>query len=131
MLKFVVADFVAFLVFAVLIVVLLDGVVGEVDQQICGSFEGEVSRGCPDVSLREPVSFEYTVEGGQQKEVPDIKFTIFIEKRSFHIFLNDKSPKRSITIFLTRFDSKSYLFETITNCDTLTSIAILARFHDP
>jgi hypothetical protein len=131
MLKFLVTNLVPLLVSAVIVRVLLDGVVGEVHEQVCTSFEGEERGGSSYVALGEPVGFKYPVEGGKEKVMSDIKFSTLEKQRLFYVLLYDEGSERPIMIFFLGLDSESDFLLAIANSYTDTSIAIFSRFHNP
>jgi hypothetical protein len=77
----------------------LDGVVGEVHEQVCTSFEGEERGGSSYVALGEPVGFKYPVEGGNEKVMSDIKFSPLEKQRLFYVLLYDEGSEGAIMIF--------------------------------
>ncbi len=69
LLQFCVGQFVGLFELAVLSGVLLDGVVGEVDEGVAASPEVELGRGGAHVALLVPVGFEGPVDAGHQHVV--------------------------------------------------------------
>lgn len=63
--------------------------------------------------------------------MPDIELSTIIEQRILDIFLNNEGSELSITISLPSFQSDVDVIHTITNCDSISSIRILARFYNP
>lgn len=69
-------------IFAVVLALFLDGVIGEVDHATGKIVKGEgLPRGA-DVSLFVPISFDHAVNGGYQYVATDIKFAFFVEERN-------------------------------------------------
>ena len=102
-LKFLVTDLISFLIFAILFWMFLNGVISEVDIHISSSFKSKLWWRCANISLRKPISFDYSVEWSDQHVVSNVKLSPFVKQRLLYIFLNDKSSQRSIAVLLFTF----------------------------
>ena len=62
--------------------------------------------------------------------MPDIEFATIIKKRPVDIWLKDKGFCLAIMMLLSSFN-QVYHFASLCHSDTISSIRVLARFHDP
>lgn len=92
LLKVSVAEFVAFLIAAVLRTVLLHCIVGQVHQVVTAVLDGVFEACGPDVALRIPVAFELAVDARHEHVVPDIELPPVIKERPLQILLHDEGP---------------------------------------
>lgn len=102
-LKFLVTDLVSFLIFAILFWMFLNGIVCEVDVHISSSFESKLRWRCANISLRKPISFDYSVKGSDQHVVSNVELSPFVKQRILYVFLNNKSSQWSIAVLLFPF----------------------------
>ena len=89
-LELVVGYFIAWLVFAVLLAVLLNGIIGEVDHWVIKLLKVEDGAGGTDVTILVPVPFDLAVDGSYQHISSNVEFTIVVEERSGNVLLNDE-----------------------------------------
>ena len=61
----------------------------------------------------------------------DVKFSVFIEKRFFYIFLDDETSVTSIIAFLSAFYSYVDVVKRITYAYTFASVWVLSWFDNP
>ena len=86
-LEFVIGNFIAFFVLAILRQEFLDSIVRKMDitERIA---DAVFERSCPDVAVLIPIPFHDTIDGGYHHEVPDVKFPPLVQKRLLDIALN-------------------------------------------
>lgn len=130
-LKLLVADFVALLVLAILLRVLLDGVVGEMDVEIGALFEAELGGGSSDVALGVPVGLKDAVEGGQKHIVADIELPPLVQQRLLHVLLQDEGPQGAIAVLLSGLQPQPDVLQSMADGYAVASVAVLPRLHDP
>lgn len=131
MLKFLITYLISLLILTILISILLDCVVGEVHKHICPFFQRKLRRRGSYITLGVPISLKDPIKRGKEKIVSNVKFSAFIKKRIFDIFLYDESSQRPVIIFFSRLDSILNFFQAIAHSDSNTSIAIFSWFHNP
>lgn len=100
-------------------------------KQVGSSLQGKLRRRGSHITLGVPIGLKDSIKRSEKKIVPDIKFSAFVEKWILDVLLNDEGSERSITTFFSGLDSIFDLFESITYCDAITSIAVFSRFHYP
>lgn len=73
------------------------------NEQIGPPFEVKNCRGGSNVTLRKPVCSNAPVKAGNQQVMSDIELSVFVQKGSFDILLDDKCSQTTVTIFLLAF----------------------------
>jgi len=91
-LKLVVAELVTWLVLTVIVSILLDGIVGQVDQVVIEILQIVLVAACTDVTLLVPEGLEIAVDACDHHVVPDIELSVVIQKRAVYVALNDVCP---------------------------------------
>lgn len=91
-------DFIEIFKLSIFLSFFLDGIVGEVYQFIIQIFKGVLFAGGSDVTLLVPISFDDSIDAGDQDVASDVEFSLVVKKRVLHVFLDDECP--SVSTFL-------------------------------
>lgn len=130
-LKLVVGDFVAFFVFAIPFAVLLNGIVGKVDDLLPNVIDVELVRGCPNVPFPEPIGPHRPVQSADHHVVPDVEFPPFVEKWFFDVLLHDVCLFAAIEVLFLFLQNRVQLVNLVNHSDALPSVGKLPRLHNP
>jgi hypothetical protein len=100
LLKLSIGDLISLLELAIILSVLLDGVIGQMGEQILRVLNAVFAGSRPDVPVRVPVALHLAVVAGHRHVMPDIKFTPLVEQRALDVLLDDKSTGSSVRVAL-------------------------------
>ena len=129
--EFLIGDLVALLVLAVLIGVLLDCVVGEMDEQVVALLECELGGRGSNVAFRIPVGFDDAVEASDEHVVADIELPALVQQRLLYVLLQDEGSDIAVVALLFALQPDQDIVERIANTDPVSSIAELPGLDDP
>ena len=130
-LELVVGELVTLLVLAVEGAVLLDGVVGEVDELIADVVEVEVVGGGADVALAEPVGAHEAVQAGDQHVVADVELPPLVQQRVLDVLLDDVGLVVAVLVLLLLLEDVVQLVDLLNHHDAVAAVRQLPRLHDP
>ena len=128
--KFIVANFVPFLILTIIRHLFLNCIICEMHPAIL-HFESVLGGRCSYVALSVPVSLQYAINTCNHHVMPYIEFTLVVEKRFFNIFLNNVGSVGSIRTFLFLLYDALYLLQGFADLYPVPSIWILAWLHNP
>lgn len=128
--KLIIADFVAFLIFTVIWHIFLDCVIGKMNFSLIRR-EVVLRRRGSDISFTIPIPFQYSIYTCYHHIMPEIKFSLVIEKWLLYIRLHNISSFWPICILLFSFDNCFYLVKTFTNFYAISTVWVLAWFYYP
>lgn len=101
------------------------------DQRVAVALQTELRRGCADISFLVPVKFKDSVDTGDQGVVSDVKFSFLIKHRVLEIFLQDKSTKLAIPVFLPPIEPNFDVIQGVTYCNSIASVGVFTWFAYP
>ena len=126
-----VGEFVAFFVFAVGFVVFLDGVVGEMDLGVFVVFGAEFVGGCSEVAFFVPVSFEVSVDAGDEHVVSDVEFAFVVEEWFLDVFLEDEGAVGAVGVLFPASEAEFDVVEAGADGDAGASVGELPWLGNP
>jgi len=85
-------QFVSVLELSVVLRLLLNGIIGEMDELVLDVLKGEFLAAGPDVGVFEEVAFEFAVDSLEHSEAPYVELPPVEQKRSLDVLLEDDSP---------------------------------------
>ena len=125
-----VADFVGGFVFAVVFVVLLHGVVGEVDELVVEVLHVELFAGGADVAVLVPVALEMSVETGDYHVGADVELPFLVQERVY-VLLDYVRAGASLAVHSLPPHYLSDLFDALHHLDPHALVGVLAGLHQP
>ena len=125
-----VADFVGGLVFAVVFVVFLHGIVGEVDEFIVEVLHIELLAGGADVTVLVPVALEMPVETGHYHVSAYVELAFLVEEWVY-VLLDDMGAGASLAVHSLPPHYLSDLLNAIHHLDSHALVGVLAGLHQP
>jgi hypothetical protein len=112
---------------SILLPLLLNSIVGEMNEFIVYIFETELFTGCSDIALLIPVPLDYAVDSCNQNVATYVEFASIVQKRILHIFLNYKAV--TLLAFLVR--QQFNLVQITKHANTIAPIRILSWLAYP
>jgi hypothetical protein len=122
-----IGDLIIILKLAILFSLLLDGIVGEVDELVLEVLQAELLAGCADVALLVPVPLYHSVDCRQQDVAAKVEFTLVVKERVLEIFLDYYCS----FVYASLADESFYLWQRGEDCDAVAAVRVLPRFADP
>lgn len=110
--------------------VLLDCIVGEMDESIVEVLHVEFFGGCADVAVLVPIAFLIPVDAGDANIRSDIKFSFLVEE-GHDVLLNDMSARATHFVNPISADDLFDLLQTFHDLNTCASVRVLSRFDQP
>jgi hypothetical protein len=114
---------------AVVLAVLLDCVVGQVDESVRNVFYVVVSAGGSQVALSVVVALQVPVNSLSDGKQTNIEFAVFIQKGFLAVFLNNVAALLSVNVGV-RYNTLN-LRKLLAHRDTTSSVRVLTRLYNP
>ena len=123
------AHLVAILEFSIVLGLLLDSVVGQVDEHVRHVVEGVLATAGPYVAILVAVAFQAAVDAREQAEAAEVKLALVHQQGVVNVLLDDESP----VSFFAHWAPYNLLdfAQSLDHSDTLATIRILAWLDDP
>ena len=99
-LKLMIWNFIAFLIFAIILAIFLYRIIGKMSEKVFSIFIAILTWSCPYVAFFVPISFDSTIVTCNHHIMSYVKFTFLIKQWFLYIFLDDKCSVCSIGIML-------------------------------
>lgn len=78
--EFTIGQFVGWLIFLVEFALFLDGVVGEMNEEVGSVLQVEFFAAGPDVPVAVPIGFQRSVDTGEQHKMANVEFSAVVEQ---------------------------------------------------
>lgn len=98
--EFTIGQFVGWLIFLVEFALFLDGVVGEVNEQVGSVLQVEFLAAGPDVPVAVPIGFQGAVNTGEQHKMADVEFSAVVEQWLVDVALDNIGHLPTLPFFL-------------------------------
>lgn len=125
-----VAEFILVLKFSIVVTVLLNCIIGQVNERVFTVLECKLVTTRPDVALFIPEAFYLLFYSHQQHVTSDVKFPLIIQEGLFDIFLQDISPYRFLILSCLAYYAFDRL-DGIMDSNTIASVRIFPWFENP
>jgi hypothetical protein len=122
--------FIGRLEFAVVLVVFLYCVVGEVYEFVVEVFHVELLGGCSDVAVLVPVALLIAVDAADADVGADVELPLLVEE-GHDVLLDDVGARTALFVDGVRPDNGLYLFDAFHHLDSGASVGVLAGFDQP
>jgi hypothetical protein len=111
-------------------VVLLDGIVGEVDELVVKVLHVELLRGSADVTVLVPVALLVAIDARDENIGTNVEFPLLVEE-GHNVLLNYVSTGPAHLVDLVLLDDLPDLLNILDHFDACTSVGVLPRFDQP
>ena len=115
---------------AVVVRLLLNCVIGQMDEPVLYIFQRKLLGRCAHIPLVVPVALKITVTRGDQNVAPDVEFAPLKEQRLFNVLLNYVTSLGS-TVGDSVANDFLDLLQILAHVDPASSVGVLSRLHDP
>jgi hypothetical protein len=99
------------------------------DKPVGNILKSELTATCPQIAIGVPIALEITIYGRHQSKTPDIKLTVFVEKRLLDILLDDVTPFNTIhsRVLYQSLD----VIKIFAHLYSTAPVGVLSRLDDP
>lgn len=126
-----IGEFVGLFVLAVVGCVLLDGVVGEVDEGVLGCTRGELSGGGAHVPLLVPVPLHPSIHAAHQHVVAQVELPPVVEQWVLDVLLEDEGAQLAVPVPLPSLQPHLDVVQSVAHSYPRPPVSVLPRLHDP
>ena len=116
--------------FAIIVMVFLNSIIGEVHKLIFEILYVEIFGGCSNIPFLKPVALLIPVDTTYTNVGAYIEFTLLVEE-GHDVLLNDVSANSSHFINFIFLDNISNLFDSLNHLNVCSTISIFTRLHEP
>lgn len=110
--------------------VLLHGIVGEMNELVVKILHIELLGSCPNVSILIPVPFLISVDAGHADVGADIELAFLVEE-GHDVLLDDVGTSPAHFVHLVTLDNLSDLLDGLYDFNAGASVGVLSRFDEP
>lgn len=124
-LQLIIGNFIAFLIASIIVSIFLYSIVGQMHHRILNIVYSKFLRTGPDIPFSMEIPSQSSMETCHHHIMSEIEFATFEQKRSFYIFLQNKSTMLSVIVFLSIVVYLLfYLFQIFDNYYSVASVTV-------
>lgn len=128
--QFIVADFVAFLVFAVVGQILLDCIVGKMDPAVA-AVKRVLARCGTDIAVFIPITLDDSLGASHHDVVSEVEFAFEVEEGTLDVGLDDVGAETTVGVSISLLQNGFDFLESQAHLDAVTPVAVFSRFNNP
>lgn len=123
-------QFISWLIFSIIFMILLDRIVCEMNEFVIKIFHIKLLRCSSQITILIPISFLISIDTCQNDICSDIKLSFLVKERH-NVLLDDMGSRSTQFVYFLLLYYFFYLLYALNYLDSCTSVCVLSRFNQP